>query len=214
MVRYPTLLITNVRLLIHLAKRDLIPHPLYQPSYYILISAYISQDYLERQIVVSKMPEQTANMSQTKHDVEYDIKPLSGSEEDLGKVWQMWQTIFPAWPIERERMDKLLTLLPGHHHIHDAGFCLSFLEGTHGQIAAVGVVPEYRRKGLGSALLAKAHDELRSAARANGSELESLELGSRTPRFWAQMPADFPQEVKDFFIHRGNATETRRDILT
>ena len=153
------------------------------------------------------MTEHSESKAEAKPAVEYDIRTLTSSEDDLERIWQMWQTIFPKWPIERERLGKLLTLLPGHHHIHDNGFCLCYLEGTHGKIAAVGVLPEHRGKGLGTTLLTKAHDELRSAAQANGGELEFLELGSTTPRFWAQMPAGFPQEVKDFFVHRGNVTE-------
>ena len=78
------------------------------------------------------------------------------------------------------------------------------MDGQHGKIAAVGVLPEYRGKGLGTAFIKKAQAELRNIARINGEgELKSLEIGSQTPRFWPQMPIDFPQEVKDFFLHRG-----------
>lgn len=72
-----------------------------------------------------------------------------------------------------------------------------------GKIVAIGILPEYRGKGLGTALLEKAKAGLEDAARENGGELKSLKLGSMTPRFWAQMPVEFSQEVKDFFIHRG-----------
>ena len=134
------------------------------------------------------------------------IRDLISSDEDFEKIWQMWQTIFPKWPIGRKRMEKLLHQLPGQHYIHGKGFCLSFLmDGQHGKIAAVGVLPEYRGKGLGTAFIKKAQAELRNIARANGGgELKSLEIGSQTPRFWPQMPIDFPQEVKDFFLHRGS----------
>lgn len=134
------------------------------------------------------------------------IRELTSSDEDFEKIWHLWQEIFPKWPIERERMRKLLRQPPGKHYIHDKGFCLSFLmDGPHGKIAAVGVLPEFRGKGLGTAFVTKAHAELRSMARANGEgELKSLEIGSVFPRFWPQVPIDFPQEVKDFFLHRGN----------
>lgn len=103
-------------------------------------------------------------------------------------------------------MEKILHRLPGQHYIHEKGFCLSFLaDGAHGKIAAVGVLPEYRGKGLGTAFIEKAKAELTNLARANGgSELKSLDIGSGTPRFWPQMPMDFPPEVKDFFLHRGS----------
>lgn len=116
----------------------------------------------------------------------------------------MWQTIFPKWPIERQRLQKMTYQLPGHHYIHEKGFCLSYLDGSHGYIAAVGVLPAFRGKGLGSAFLKQAQEELRNAAYTNeDGELKTLEIGSQTPRFWPQMPVEFPQEIKDFFIHRG-----------
>lgn len=134
-----------------------------------------------------------------------DIRDFKGSNEDLRNVWKMWQTIFPEWPIELQRMDALLRRLPGQHYIHESGFCLSTLEkGTRGKIAVVAVLPEHRGHGLGTALLEKAKNGLHHAARADGAgELKSLETGSWTPRFWPKMPTDFPQEVKDFFVHRG-----------
>ena len=36
------------------------------------------------------------------------IRDLISSDEDFEKIWQMWQTIFPKWPIGRKRMEKLL----------------------------------------------------------------------------------------------------------
>ena len=133
-----------------------------------------------------------------------DIRDLTSSAEDHEALWRMWQAVFPKWPIEKERLEGIHQLVPGHHHIHEKGFCLSFLkDGVHGQIAAVGVMPEYRGKGLGTALLERAKAGLKQAALANGGALKSLEIGSLFPRFWPQMPADFPPEVKDFFLHRG-----------
>jgi beta-N-acetylhexosaminidase len=74
----------------------------------------------------------------------------------------------------------------------------------HGNIAAIGVLPEYQHKGLGTAFLIKAKIELKNAAHVSGYEkLKSLEIGSLTPRFWPQVPIDFPQDAKDFLVHRG-----------
>lgn len=138
--------------------------------------------------------------------VKYDIRDLTTSDEDFERVWQMWQSIFPKWPIEQQRMKTILTKLPGQHYIHEKGFCLSFLvDGEHGRIAAVGVSQEYRGKGLGTALIRKAQAGLRNAVVANGGELKSLEIGSLTPRFWPQVPVHFPPEVKNFFLHRGTS---------
>lgn len=139
--------------------------------------------------------------------VKHAIRDLTGSGEDCEKIWQMWQRIFPKWPIKRQLMEKLLYHLPSQHYIHEKGFCLSFLtEGPHGKIAAVGVLPEYRNNGLGTALIENAQAKLRNVARTTGEgELKSLEIGSQTPRFWPHVPIDFPQDVKDFFLHRGTA---------
>ncbi len=140
--------------------------------------------------------------------VGHDIRHLTSSHEDFEKIWQMWQTIVPKWRIERQRLEKILHALPGLHYIREKGFCLSFLEkdGPCGRIAAVGVLPEYRNKGLGTAFMEQAQVGLRNAARADGGgELKSLEIGSMTPRFWRQVPIDFPQEVRDFFVHRGTS---------
>lgn len=151
--------------------------------------------------------------------VQYDIRELSNSEEDTQRVWQMWQTVFSNWPIEKARFGNLLFSLPGHHHwIHEHGFCLSFYSKNEplGRIAALAVLPEHRRKGLGTALLDKAKTGLRKAARDDGGkELASLEMGSVFPRFWWQVPNNFPSEVKDFLSHRSKChTECRKDIVS
>lgn len=132
---------------------------------------------------------------------EYNIKPLA-NPEDFDKISHLWQTIFPTWPIAQPRLQALLRLPSGLHYIHDCGFCLSFLpDGANGKIAAVGVLPEHRGKGLGTALLERAKQGMRDAAA--GGELKSLEVGSQAPRFWPQMPRDVSQDAKEFFVHRG-----------
>lgn len=141
-----------------------------------------------------KMAEQTDN------PVKYDIKELSNSDQDLEHVSRMWDVIFPTWPVERRRLEKFLRIFPGHHYIHEHGFIFAYFSAGVGQIDVIGVLPEYREKGLGTALLEAAKAGLREA---NGEDLKSLQIGSQSPRFWPQMPVDFPQEVKDFFIHRG-----------
>lgn len=125
----------------------------------------------------------------------------------------MWQTIFPKWPIDQERMQRLLYGVPGQHYIHEEGFCLSSLgDGAHGKIVAVGVLPEHRGKGLGIALVEAARAGLVRAASDNGGQLSSIEVGSLTPRFWPQLPVDFPPEVADFFLHRGILSTPRSQI--
>lgn len=137
---------------------------------------------------------------------EYSIKPLDvASSQDTEKVWQLWQIVFPAWPISQERMQLLLTTLSGIHGLHQHGFYLSFFKkDVAGQIAAVGVLPEHRRKGLGSAMVADAKSRLRRAAvDAGAEELKTIEIGSSAPRFWPQMPVKLPSAVHDFFKSAG-----------
>jgi beta-N-acetylhexosaminidase len=142
---------------------------------------------------------------------QHETRQLTNSDDDINKAWQLWQTIFPDWPIDQGRFAKLLFGLPGYHWIHENGFCLSYMidgatslrDGAHGRIASIGVLPEYRRQGIGSALLEKAKIGLRDAARANSEELKSLEVGSIFPRFWWQIPNTVPEEVKGFFSNRG-----------
>ena len=133
-----------------------------------------------------------------------DIRELTQSEDDFGKIWLMWQSTFPKWPIGQERMQRLLYGVPGQHYIHENGFCLSSIgDGAHGKIVAVGVLPGHRGKGLGTALVEVARAGLVRAASEHGGQLSSIEVGSLTPRFWPHLPVDFPPEVADFFLHRG-----------
>ncbi|PVH79801.1 glycoside hydrolase family 3 protein [Cadophora sp. DSE1049] len=132
----------------------------------------------------------------------YDIMPLSKSDDDVLHLWNLWQTILPKWPMELKRLAKSLRQEHGHHFIHEAGFVMSFffsIEGiNHGKITAVGVLPKYRGKGLGTALIAKAREAL-----TEQGQLKSLQIGSVFPRYWPGVPIDFTQETKNFFLHRG-----------
>lgn len=61
---------------------------------------------------------------------------------------------------------KLLSFPSSLHLVCQGGFCLSFLsDGAQGKIAAVGVLPERRRKGLGTALIVAAKAGLQDMAR-------------------------------------------------
>lgn len=138
----------------------------------------------------------------TRHDIRV-MNPFA--EEDVKRLWNLWQEIFPGWSVEFHRMAKILQQPHGQHYLHDKGFCMSFLEtGPHGKIAAVGVLPDYRNKGLGTAFVAKAHANLRKrAGEAEMGPLKSLAFGSVFPRLWCQPTIDLPQETKNFLLHRG-----------
>lgn len=57
-------------------------------------------------------------------------------------------------------------------------------------------------------LVKKPTEALKHAAFANGKELKTLELGSFTPRFFAQLLVETPAEVKTFFLNRCMMTNT------
>ncbi|KAG0648385.1 N-acetyl-beta-glucosaminidase [Hyphodiscus hymeniophilus] len=126
------------------------------------------------------------------------IRSFSSSEQDFEHVWKLWNKIFPSWPIELRRMTKILGR-NGQHFVHESGFCLSFVSGGQAKVALLGVLPDQRGKGLGTALIGKAVHELT----LNAAEPISLSIGSSFPRLWPGVPTDFPKEAKDFFLHRG-----------
>ncbi|KLP21243.1 uncharacterized protein LW94_133 [Fusarium fujikuroi] len=148
--------------------------------------------------------------------IQYDLRELTSSEEDIQQAWQLWHIIFPDWPIEQERFAGLLFGLKGQHWTHEHGFCLSYYSksGNSGNIAAIGVLPEYRHKGLGNALLEKGKAGLKDAAKVAGQELNSLAMGSIFPRFWYRVPTSIVPEAKEFLSHRGTyeTTDTVRDL--
>ena len=137
--------------------------------------------------------------------IQHEIRPFTNSEEDIDKLWSLWHVVFPKWPIERPRLSKLLGAKNGLHYLHDKGFCISYLmDGPQGKIAAVGVLPNFRRRGLGTSLINKARIELQDPAHTTDvRDSTSCEIGSDFPRFWPQVPIDFAQADKDFFLHRG-----------
>lgn len=187
--------------------------PTYQVDHIILIHPISAQ--LRQLVTVCKMAVQTSNDA-TASSTHHEIRQLTNSDDDVKKAWHLWQAIFPDWPISDDRFKNLLFGLRRYHWIHEHGFCLSCTvdetrsssDGAHGRIAVIGVLPEHRRQGIGSALLEQAKNGLKDVARASGKELKSLEMGSIFPRFWWQIPSTVPQETKDFFSHRGICLES------
>ncbi len=134
----------------------------------------------------------------------HNIRVLTKSDEDALQLWKLWQQVFPKWPMKLERLAQNLRQDHGHHFIHEKGFimsyCFALSDNNFGKIAAVGVLPEFRGQGLGTALVTKARDTL-----SQGRQLTSLQFGSVFPRFWPAVPIDFPKDTKDFLLHRGMA---------
>ncbi|RKL08763.1 hypothetical protein BFJ68_g9253 [Fusarium oxysporum] len=107
---------------------------------------------------------------------QYDIRELTSSEEDIQQAWKLWHAILPDWPIDQDRFPGLLVGIKGQHWIHEHGFCLSYYSksGSLGHVAAIGVLPEYRRQGLGNALLEKGKKGLKDAAKKAGNYTETI----------------------------------------
>lgn len=142
------------------------------------------------------------------HDFGSSIQSFNGSKGGVDHIWKLWQTIFPKWPIERERLARILGRKSGQHYVHDSGFCLTFIGGGHAKIAIIGVLAEHRGKGIGTGLISKAVYELKLT---HPNAL--LSIGSLFPRLWPGVPVDFSVESQDFFLHRGMETFHSVDIF-
>lgn len=135
--------------------------------------------------------------------LKHDIRVSTKSDEDVRHIWTIWQQVFPRWPVKLERLAQNLRQDHGRHFIHQKGFVMSYFftlgNSNFGKITAVGVLPEYRGKGLGTALIARARGAL-----TQGPALKNLQIGSVFPRFWPAVPIEFPLETKNFLLHRGS----------
>ncbi|KAH8821467.1 acyl-CoA N-acyltransferase [Xylogone sp. PMI_703] len=121
------------------------------------------------------------------------ITLFKGSEPEIHHIWALWSEVLKDWPIVLPRLKYILTNGGGRHYIHDHGFCLSYLaDDAQGKIAVIAVHPDHRGKGIGSALIDKARENVKS-----------MRLSSSFPRFWPGVPMQLSEETKSFFHHRG-----------
>lgn len=132
------------------------------------------------------------------------------SEDDITHLWKLWQDIFPKWPVDRDHLAMLITKVPGVHVVHENGFSLAYYHtnnsgGLEAHLSAIGVLETYRGKGLGTALISKTREELKT--RSQTGRVESFGIRSQFPRFWPGVPTTFAPKDQDFFVHRGNAPE-------
>jgi ribosomal protein S18 acetylase RimI-like enzyme len=75
-----------------------------------------------------------------------------------------------------------------------------------GNIVALYVASNERRRGIGSALHDRALEHLRSA------DVRNVQLGGGEPRFWCGVPSNLPQAVPFFQRHGWGFTETSHDM--
>jgi beta-N-acetylhexosaminidase len=122
-----------------------------------------------------------------------------GSRSDLDKVWHMWQYIFSDWAIDRLHLQAILSDPSARLYIHDKGFCIAFFV-TYGvaKVAIIGVVPNSRKQGVGTALVKHTRESMNLEC-----SFLSFGTGSVFPRLWPGVPTSFAQSSRDFFIHRG-----------
>jgi beta-N-acetylhexosaminidase len=133
------------------------------------------------------------------------IQALTASPEDITKLHGLWSDVFPSWPVSQDFFNLRLFAVPSYrHYVHEHGFCLSFLSETgDGRLVAVGVLPDYRRQGLGTALVEKAKEGLKTLAKEMGGELKSIQVGSQLPRFWPYMPKALLAEAETWLMKNG-----------
>ncbi|KAI9929000.1 hypothetical protein ASPWEDRAFT_49331 [Aspergillus wentii DTO 134E9] len=126
---------------------------------------------------------------------------------DLEQLAIVWNAALPSYPLSKETLQRLVVRPSGHHFVARVGstvvgFCLAYTTVNRGkisgQLAVLAVDPKYQSQGVGTRLLTETRSWLR-----NHLNLNNLIVGSAFPRFWPAIPRDLPQEVQEFFIHRG-----------
>jgi GNAT superfamily N-acetyltransferase len=127
-----------------------------------------------------------------------NMRPLSLPEEQplLLKIWKgVFGACWPMEPLWLRRMTLAATYAHGDHLIGEmdgrpAGFALTQTgidEPPEGAVLAIGVLPEYHRRGLGHAL----HDAAISRLRERGAQKIHLGAG-QLDYFWPGIPVSLP----------------------
>ncbi|GCF06490.1 GNAT family N-acetyltransferase [Dictyobacter arantiisoli] len=135
---------------------------------------------------------------------------------DAADVYTLWQAALgQTWPITQERLHKVLNGPEPHHFVarvngEIVGFAATFKsirDGERiGQLAALIVHPDKQRGGIGTAL----HDT--ALAHFQDVEVQDIQLGSITPRFWPGVPTNLPVAVAFFNARGWTTSETVYDL--
>lgn len=129
------------------------------------------------------------------------------ANKDLNRMISVWMTALPTYIVPSDSLRSLINCHNAHHFValvgsELAGFCLAYTnfhaEPNTVHIAVVAVRPEYQGQGVGTKLLTESRSHFRRQFGIN-----RVSLGSSFPRFWPGIPRDLPQDVQNFFIHRG-----------
>lgn len=126
---------------------------------------------------------------------------------DLEAIASVWDIALPTYTLPLQSLRSLVDRDNAHHFVAQlgselAGFCLAYTN-AHGEpdtvyIAVLTVAPHHQGQGIGTALL----NETRSYVRRQFG-INRVKLGSSIPRFWPGVPRDLPENIQEFFIHRG-----------
>lgn len=135
---------------------------------------------------------------------------------DAASVFTLWQTtIGREWPIDFQRFQQVLAAPQAGHFVARAqGQVIGFVATAQssswdkkmGHLLVLLITPGWQRKGLGSILHEQALSHLRAA------EVDAIQLGGRSPRFWCGMPENLPDALAFFQTRGWEFTETVYDL--
>ncbi|KAL3435803.1 acyl-CoA N-acyltransferase [Aspergillus tetrazonus] len=156
------------------------------------------------------------NPSPSQLPIEVTLTPFD--VQDLPSISQIWDSALPQYSLPPDALAKIIPQPNAHHFVAKAdgraiGFCLSYhskhlaqkpVNATKGYIAVLAVRPEYRWRGVGTALLREA-----IAWFKNEFEPCCIEVGSAFPRFWPGVPVLDPLQNSSFLA--GTASTEDQD---
>ena len=135
---------------------------------------------------------------------------------DAAPAFTLWQTtIGQEWPIDFQRFQQILSAPQAGHFVARAqGQVIGFVATAQspswgkqmGHLLALLVAPHWQRKGLGRALHERALSHLQEA------QVDSIQLGGRSPRFWCGVPENLPNALAFFQAYGWEFTETVYDL--
>src|SRR5215475_14047035 len=141
---------------------------------------------------------------------------------DGAAVFDLWQrTLGQEWPLTLALFQQVIghadtARARGHFVAVEESAIVGFIatqaqlsHGTtnpQGNIVALCVAPEARRRSIGSALHDRALEHLRSVG------VRNVQLGGGDPRFWCGTPINQPLAVPFFQRHGWSFTETSHDM--
>ncbi|RFU32228.1 hypothetical protein B7463_g4130, partial [Scytalidium lignicola] len=135
-----------------------------------------------------------------------EITLFNGSDSQIQHIWTLWNDVLKKWLVSLPRLTYILRHGGGRHYLHDHGFCLSYLvDDANGKVAAIAVHPDHQGRGIGTALIDRAKENLKT-----------VRIGSIFPRFWPGVPIQLSEDIKSFFHNRGFKTlsnPTPRDLF-